>query len=187
MKRIIFSVFFLTTLVLAQTDKNSSVNLIFNNEAIDLPIVSVSLVKSNGLLLNFKAERNDSEVQQEVTFQVGLKELSSDNAEVLEGSQIYISNRNTKAGTGNELSIKFNNVSDKKEGNDEKANYSFYKKGEKVSWEINSISMRIGITSIKYKNGRLFIEGSCNGKFTSTLAPKDQNAEIRNCNFQIII
>lgn len=187
MKRIIFSVFFLTTLILAQTGNNGSVNLIFNNEAINLPIVSVSLVKNNGLLLNFKAEKNDSDVQQAVTFQIGLKELSSDNAEVLEGSRIYISNRNTRAGSGNELSIKFNNASDKKEGNSEKDNYSFYKTGEKISWEINSISMKIGITAVKYKNGKLFIEGNCKGTFSSTLAPKDQKAEIKNCNFEIII
>ena len=187
MKKIISLVFFLTAQIFAQAGNNGNVNLIFNNESIDLPVTSVSLVKSNGLLLNFKAENNNSDVQQEITFQFGLKELSANNSEVLEGTQIYISNRNNKSGTGNDLSIIFNNSSDKKEGNSDKAYYSFYKKGEKVSWEINSVKMKISITTVKYDNGKLYIEGNCAGEFSSTSAPKGQKAEIKDCKFEVII
>ena len=106
---------------------------------------------------------------------------------MLEGTLIYISNRNNKSGTGNDLSIIFNNSSDKKEGNSDRAYYSFYKKGEKVSWEINTVKMKIGITTVKYEDGKLYIEGNCTGEFSSTSAPIDQKAEIKDCKFEVII
>ena len=72
MKKIISLVIFLIALIFAQAGNNGNVNLIFNNESIDLPVTSVSLVKANGLHLNFKAENNNSDVQQKITFEFGL-------------------------------------------------------------------------------------------------------------------
>ena len=56
-----------------------------------------------------------------------------------------------------------------------------------MSWEINSVSMKIDITSISYIDEALHIIGELNGTFKSTLAPEGQVAKIDECKFEIII
>jgi hypothetical protein len=126
-----------------------------------------------------------------VAIQIGLKELSSKDdpaSETLEGTRIDIYTRDKQTDSGKDLSIWFDdnepvNEFTKSEG----AHYGIYNKGEKLSWEINTVSMKMDITSINYKDNALHIKGEISGTFKSTLAKDEQEAKIEQCKFEIII
>jgi len=163
MKKVFFLISFLASCMFAQNSNNGSINLVFNGEKISLSISKVSIQKDNSILLNIKAEIQDSSVQQRIKLQLGLKEFSSEsNVEVLEDTRIEISTRNNKTNSGKELSFWFADKSGKNRKKSEVAHYGVYNKGEKISWEINSISMKIDITDIQYKDGALHINGEFN-------------------------
>jgi len=182
---ICFSAFFLS----AQNYGQGTISLVFNDEKISLPINGVTIQKGKGILLRFEAEYNDSIVQQMVAIEIGLKKLSSKpDAETLEGTRIVIYTRDNKTNSGKDLSIWFNdnefgNEKNKSEG----AHYAVFNKGKKVSWEINSVSMKFDITSIDYIDETLHIIGEFSGTFKSTLAPEGKVAKIDECKFEIII
>ena len=189
MKIVFLLIFFIAYFSSAQNYNQGTISLVFNDEKISLPISNVTIQKGKGILLRFEAEYNDSIVQQMVAIEIGLKKLSSKpDAETLEGTRIVIYTRDNKTNSGKDLSIWFNdndfgNEKNKSEG----AHYGVYNKGEKVSWEINSVSMKIDITSIKYIDEALHIIGELNATFKSTLAPEGQVAKIDECKFEIII
>ena len=124
-----------------------------------------------------------------VAIEIGLNKLSSKpDAETLEGTRIVIYTRNNKTQSGKDLSIWFNeNELDNEKSKSEGAHYGVYNQGERVSWEINSVSMKIDISSINYIDDALHIIGELSGTFKSTLAPKGQGAKIEECKFEIII
>ena len=123
-----------------------------------------------------------------ITLELGLKELSSEsNAGTLEGTKIEIYSRNNTTNTGKELLLWFNDLSGDSENKSDAPHYSVYNKGETVSWEINSLSMKIHITDIQYIDKALHITGKLSGTFKSTLAPEGQAAEVKDCKFEIII
>jgi hypothetical protein len=172
----------------AQHSNNGSINLIFNGEKISLPINKISIRKDNSILLSIKAEKQDSIIQQMVTFKLGLKELSSEsNVEILEDTRIEISTRNNKTNSGKELSFWFANQSGRDKNKSEVAYYGITSEGEIVSWEINSISLKIDITDFQYKDGALYVNGEFNGIFKSKWAPEGKEAKIDEGKFEIVI
>ena len=189
MKKVLLLVLFIVPFLSAQINTKGNISLVFNSEKINLPISTVSIQKDDGIILSIKAEKKDSIIQQMVTLELGFKELSSKpDAETLEGTRIDIITRNNTTNSGKELSIWFNNDQAGNEKNkSEAAYYGVFNKGEKVSWEINSVSMKVNIISVQYIDGALHIIGECNGTFKSTLAPEGQIAEIKDCKFEIII
>jgi hypothetical protein len=187
MKKVFFLVSFIASCMFAQQGTNGTISLVFNGKKISLPISKVSIQKDNSILLNIKAEMQDSMIQQKVKLELGLKELSSEtNVEILEDTRVEISIRNNKTNSGKELSFWFANQSGNNKNKSEVAYYGIISEGEKISWEINSISMKIDISDIQYKDGALHINGEFNGVFKSKWAPEGQEAEIKDGKFEII-
>jgi len=188
MKKVFLLISFIASCMFAQHSTNGNISLVFNGEKINLPIITVSIHKDNGILLSIEAEKQDSIVQQMVTLELGLKELSSEsNAEVFEGTGLEISTRDNKTNSGKELSFWFDNQSGNKKNRSEAAQYGIYNKGERISWDINSISFKINITKVQYIDGSLHIMGEFNGAFKSTSAPEGQVTEIDEGKFEIVI
>jgi hypothetical protein len=189
MKKILLLISLIAPLLFAQQNTKGHISLVFNDEEISLPISTVSIHKENFIILSIKAEKQDSIIQQIITLELGLKELSSEsNAGTLEGTKIEIYSRNNTTNTGKELLLWFSDLSGDTESKaDVPPHFSVYNKGETVSWEINSLSMEIHITDIKYVDKDLHINGKLNGTFKSTLIPEGQAAEVKDCRFEIII
>lgn len=180
---------FLVPFLFGQENSKGTISLTFNDEKIILQINKASIQKDEGIILRFEANNDDAEIQQRIAIQIGLKKLSAGkDAETLEGTRLDIYSRNNKTYTGRELSIwlddreTVNKVS-KSEG----IHYSIFNKGERVSWEINAVSLKINITEVKYIDAELQISGELEGNFKSTLAPEGQVAEIKECRFNIKI
>jgi len=188
MKKILLVLWFIVPFLSAQTDSKGTISCVFNGEKINLPISKVSIQKDKSILLSIKAKQQDSIVQQMVTLRLGLKELSYESdVEILDDTRIELSTRDNKNNSGKELSFWFADKSGKNRKKSEVAHYGVYNKGEKISWEINSISMKIDITDIQYKDGALHINGEFNSVFKSKWAPEGQEAEIKDGKFEIII
>jgi len=188
MKKVLFLISFLVPFLQAQQSNNGNISLVFNGEKIDLPINAVSIHKNNGIILSIKAEKEDSIIQQMINLELGFKELSSkSDAETLDGTRIEIRTRNNKNNSEKELSMWFDGPTGDDKDYFEAAHYGVFNKGERVSWEINSLSLKINIKDVEYMDGALHINGQLNGTFRSTLAPEGQVAEITDCKFEIII
>jgi hypothetical protein len=188
MKKIFFLILFIVPFVIAQQGNYGSISLVFNGQKISLPVSYITIVRDKSLIIKFKAEKSDSVSQQIVSFQLAFKELSAKpDAELLDGTRINVRTRDYKNRSGSDLAIWMEDKKDSKKENSEVAHYSFYNKGEKISWEINSLSMKINTTSVEYKDGALHIKGEFYGKYKSTLAPEDKYAEITDCNYELII
>jgi hypothetical protein len=184
MIKVFLLVLFLVPFLFPQQSNNGNISLVYNGEKINLPINTITIQKGNEILLSIKAVKNDSVIQQMVVLELGLKELSSEpDAETLRGTKIEISTRDNITGSGKELSFRFGDEKDKSDT----AYYSVLNKGKKSSWRINSVSMKINITDVKYTGGVLHLTGECTGTFKSTEAPEGQTAEIKDCRFEIVI
>ena len=185
MKKIFILLFLIAPCIFAQQSNKGNISLVYNQENIDLPINSVSLQKGNGIVLSIKAEKQDSNNQQFILLEFGLKELSQ---EVFEGTKINIITRDFKNKSGKELAFGLDeNNSDNNINPLETVHFGNYNQGEKVSWEINSVSLKIEITSVKYENGKLYVSGKFNGTFKSNAAPVDQIAELGDGEFEVIL
>jgi len=184
----IFVLFFLTvSFNFAQQSNNGNISFVFNSEKIDLQINNISLNKDDNFVLSFEAEKQDSNVQQFVVLSLGLKKLSSDpEAETLDRTKIIISTRDNNTDSGKELAIWFDDDSLASKNQSETIHYGIYSKGEKVSWEITSVSLKIDITEVQLKDGVMHIKGEFKGEFKSNAAPTDKTAKIENGEFNII-
>ncbi len=183
MKKIFLIVLIIIPFLNAQQYDKGYINLVFNGVSIDLPINAVSINKENAISIRISAEQNDSEIQKRVTLELKLRELSiKKDAELLDGITIDVSTSDNTTNSGSSLYIRLG--SDK---NQEAAHYEKLTKGKKSNWKINSISLKVNITDIKYFNGTLHLTGECNGMFKSNDAPENQAAEIKNGKFEIII
>ena len=188
MKKIFMLFFLIVPYIFAQENTNGNISLVFNNENIDLPIKSVTLSKKTGIVLRIRAENEDPNTEQFISFKFGLKELSSKpNAESLDGTKIIIKTRDKKTDSGKELSIWFDKDQSKHRKNKlETIHYGTYNNGERISWEITSVSLKIDITKVQLKDGVMHIKGEFNGEFKSKAAPPGQIAKIENGEFNII-
>jgi hypothetical protein len=189
MKKVLLLVWLIVPLLSAQLNTKGTISLVFNGEKINLPIIHATIQKDKVMLLRFEAGYDDSMTQQTVAVQIGLKKLSSNqDAETLEDTRIIIRTIDKRTDTRKELLIWFDdNETDSEKEKSNGGKYGIYNKVEKVSWEINSVSMKIDISSIDYKDNALHINGEISGTFKSTLAPEGQTAEIKDCKFEIII
>jgi hypothetical protein len=153
-----------------------------------LPISSVTLIKNTEIVLSIKAENQDSNYQQFVALELGLNKLSEEpDAETFDDTKIIIRTRDNKTDSGKELAIWFED--DDFTGSEkasEAIHYGIYNKGERISWGITSVSLKIDITSIKYENQNLHISGIFSGTFKSNAAPLEQTAELEDGEFNII-
>lgn len=188
MKKIICLFFLIFPFIFAQQTNNGNISLVFNNEKIDLPVNSITLTKNGGIVLSIEAVKQDSNFQQFVSVELELNSLSSEpNAESLEGTKIIIITRDNKTDSGKELAMSFKDDEFIESKNKfEKMYFGIYNKGEKISWGITSVSLKIDITSVKYENEILHISGKFNGTFKSNAAPQEQTVELENGEFNII-
>ncbi|MEJ2104232.1 MAG: hypothetical protein P8X47_06600 [Ignavibacteriaceae bacterium] len=188
MKKMFVLFLLIVPCIFTQEINNGNISLVFNDEKIDMPINNILLNKDDSIVLSFKAEKQDSTVQQFVTLTLGLKKLSSEpEAESLEGTKIIIRTRDKKTDSGKELSVWFNEDESKhRKKHSETIHYGIYSKGERVSWEITSVSLKIDITEVQLKDGVMHIKGEFNGEFKSNAAPPGQIAKIENGEFTII-
>ena len=185
MKKILVFISMLAMCSFAQQSGN--ISLIFNGEQIDMPIKKVFLIKDDGIVVSFNAEKLDSNVQQFVALTIGLKKLSPEpDAETFKGTKINIKTKNNKTALGKELSIWFYDDFVDSNNQSEISQYAIYNKGERVSWEINSVSLKIEITELQLENGVMHMKGKFNGEFKSNAAPPGQIAKIEDGEFDII-
>ena len=188
MKKMFVLFFLIVPYIFAQESTNGIISLVFNKDTIDLPIKSVTLCKENKIVLSFRAEKQDSSIEQFISLKIGLKELSSEpNAETLEGTKITIKTRDKKTDSGKELSVWFDEDESKHCKNQlETIHYGIYSKGESINLEITSVSLKIDITEVQLKDGVMHIKGAFNGEFKPNAAPPGQTAKIENGEFNII-
>ena len=188
MIKVLSIIYLLTMFCLAQHSNNGNIRFVYNGEKIDLPINKISLSKVDAIVLCFNAEKQDSIVQQFVTFNIGLKKLSPEpDAESFNGTKINIKTKNNKTDSGKELSMWFYDNFVDNNNQSEISHYAIYNKGERVSWEINSVSFKIDITKLEYTNSSLHIFGEFEGTLKSTEAPQGQIAKIEDGKFEVIL
>ncbi len=188
MKKLLLIIFLTASVLFAQDNNKGRISFVFNGEKIDLAFTSILLQCSDKILISARAEHNDSNVQQMVALEIGFKKLASGDSALARPIIIDINLRNNVNRTGKYLSIRYdkNGLEGGKEENGA-ATYGAFNNGEKVSWNINSLHLMIGTTSVTYSGKELKITGSFSGTFGSTIAPKGQIAEIKDGKFEIII
>lgn len=188
MKKILALISSVAICCFAQQNNNGNISLVFNDEKIDMPINNISLNKDDSIVISFKAEKQDSSIEQFMSLKIGLNELSSEpNAESLEGTKIIIRTRDKKTDSGKELSVWFDEDESKHCKNQlETIHYGIYSKGESINWEITSVSLKIDITEVQLKDGVMHIKGEFKGEFKSNAAPPGKIAKIENGEFTII-
>ncbi len=189
MKKLLIIIFVSAIALFAQENNKGRISLVFNNEKIDLPINTITIMKQNNILVSVRAEHNDSISQQMVSLELGYSKLSTERSEGEGSFRIDISTRDNSKLSGKDLSVwydsKYEFASDKQ--GRETAHYGVFNKGEKVSWEINSLSLRINTSKIIYDGNNLKIVGEFSGTFRSTLAKDKEISEIKDGKFEIII
>ena len=188
MKKIIILVLMVISFTSAQENNKGRISMVFNGEKIDLPIRSVTIMKQNNILISIRAEYNDSTIQQMVAFEIGFKKLSPGDSALDYPLSMDINVRNRSNNSGKNLTFSIDG--DGAKSGDEKnehASYGIDSKGERLSWDINSFQLSINVANVIYTGKELKITGSFNGTFQSTIAPKEQIAEIKDCMFEIII
>jgi len=188
MKKLIILVLVTGSLIFAQENSKGRISLVFNGEKIDLPIRNVTVMKQNNILISIRAEYNDSTIQQIVAFEIGFKKLSPGDSSLDYPITMNINVRNHSNNSGKNLTFSY--VHDGAKSGDEKneqASYGIYSRGERLSWDINSFQLSIYVANVIYTGKELKITGSFSGIFRSTIAPKDQIAEIKDGKFEIII
>jgi len=120
----------------------------------------------------------------EITF----KKLSPGDSMLSLPLTMNINVRNHSNNSGKNLTFSFE--PDGAKSGDEKnehASYGIYSHGERLTWDINSLQLWFDVTNVIYTGKELKITGGFNGIFRSTIAPKDQVAEIKDGKFEIII
>ncbi len=188
MKKLLIITFICAAALFAQENNKGRIIFIFNGEKIDLPITSVSIIKQEHIVVNARAEYNADKVAQMVALEIGFKKLAPGDSAAFPLIRINISLRDNSKQTGNDLSIQYdrNGVSGGN-GENETAHYGVFNKGERVSWDINKLSLRFNITSVSYTDRQLKISGTFSGTFSSLIAPKGQIVDIKDGEFDIII
>ena len=75
----------------------------------------------------------------------------------------------------------------KKNEQSETTHYAIYKNGERIRWGISSVSFKMDITKVEYKNNSLHITGEFEGTFKSSATPEGQIAQIEEGKFEVIL
>jgi hypothetical protein len=188
MKKLLLSTLLAASLIFAQENSKGRINLVFNGEKIDIPISTVTIMKQNNILVSARAEHNDSTIQQVVSLEIGLKNLSSGDSVLTYPITININVKNILKNSGKNLTFSYNE-NGAKSGNEKNdfASYGVYSRGESLSWNINRLQLSFNITDVIYTRKELKITGSFSGTFASEVAPKGQTADIKDGKFEIIL
>ncbi|MCL5029878.1 MAG: hypothetical protein M1480_12770 [Bacteroidetes bacterium] len=190
MKKIFIIIFISAISLFAQENNKGRISLVFNGGKIDLPINTVTIMKQNNIIISVRAEHNDSTSQQMVSLELGFRKLSTEGGGINESFRIDINVRDNSKLSGKDLSVwwfDYNKDPLKEKEAKESAHYGVFNKGERVSWEINTLSLRINATKIIYDGNNLKIIGEFSGTFRSTLAKDKEISEIKDGKFEIII
>jgi hypothetical protein len=188
MKKLIIFILFAASLIFAQENNKGRISFVFNGEKIDLPVSNVTIAKYDNIILNARAEYNDSTVQQVISLEIGFKKLSSGDSALYFPFNIYINLKNNSNDSGENLTFSYT-ADGPKSGNEkhERAHFGVYSKGESLSWDVNRLQVTYDIANIIYTGKELKITGSFSGKFQSKIGPEGQIAEIKDGKFEIII
>jgi len=187
MKKLLIIIFLACSFIYAQENNKGNISFTFNGKKINLPIHSITLIKQDNIIVTARAEHNDENIQQMVSLELGFNKLSSSEKKS-PLFRIDINLRDNINHTGNDLSIQFDNKGiSGGNGKNETAHYGVFNKGERVSWDINSLHMVFNVTNVSYSDKELKISGTFAGTFGSTIAPKGQVADIKDGKFEIII
>ena len=187
MKKTLAIIFLAVSILYAQSDKGK-ISFTFNGEKIDLPVTSVLIQYENNILVSARGEYNDSTVQQIIAIEMGFKKLSPEKSARSFPIKIDINLSNNVNKTRKSLSVQFDeNGLSSGNKNYEAAHYSIFTNGERISWDINTLHLTFDVSSVVYTGRELKISGTFSGTFSSTLAPKEQFAEIKDGKFEIII
>ena len=188
MKKLLIIIFLAASFIYAQKSSKGNISFNFNGKEINLPIHSITLMKQDNIVVTARAEHNDQNIQQMVSLELGFKKLAPGDKSMSPLFRIDINLRDNANHTGNDLSIQYDNKGiSGGNGKNETAHYGVFNKGERVSWDINSLHMVFNVTNVVYSNKELKISGTFTGTFGSTIAPKGQIADIKDGKFEIII
>ena len=168
----------------AQENYKGRVSLTFNNEKIDIPINSIILRKEVQIILSIRAERNDDSVQQMVSMELSFNKLTKGKGgQTMDNLGMTISSQNKSTASGGEVTFSF-------AARNEHASYSVSRKGERISWDINSFSLKFNISEMNYVDSQFKIIGDFKGEFRSIDEKgnlRKDIAEIKDGKFEIII
>jgi hypothetical protein len=179
-KHLIIIVILFSSIILAQTNNKGNISLLLNGEKIELPINYVSLRKENNIIISARAELNNENIQQLISFEWELKALSTEDKDINVYDNFLINVVNNRQDMKEELRFRMNN--DAKDGD------LFVRKGDK-SWELFSFSMRFNIENVSFENSAITIKGSLNLKARDgkSKTPLEPISEIKDCKFEIVI
>ncbi len=182
MKKLVI-VFLLAFVTVFPQQNKGKISLTFNGEVIELPINTLNIRKEDKIRISVRAEMSDSITQKMIALELGFKKLSSDDKKGLEPyeTRLQISSRNNVEYSGKEFMLNLSN--------DGEGRYGIYKKGERVTWEITKLSMKLSVKRIGLENDELKIVGEFSGTFQSLLdgALRKDIAEIKDGKFEIIL
>ncbi len=188
MKKIFVIIFVSAIVLFAQENNKGRISFIFNGEKIDLPFTAVTIMKQDHIIVNARAEHNVDKIQQMAALEIGFKKLAPGDSSLSPLIRVDINLRDNSNQTGNDLSIQYGESGLSSGGQkNEAAYYGEFNRGERVSWNINKLSLKFNVTNVIYAGRELIISGNFSGTFSSTLAPKGQVADIKDGKFEIII
>lgn len=180
-KLFLFLVLLSITISGQKTDKGF-VKFIFNGELVTMQLTSVHMLKENNIILNMRADYTDSTVNRTFDMQLVLNSLSVNEKKDFDcdiyQSRIQYYTRNIQANSGNELMLNF-------PGNE--GRFGKFGKGERITWEITSLQMKIEDAAITYDKDKLSIAA----RFALTLrctidgVTKKEIAELKEGSFEI--
>jgi hypothetical protein len=187
MKKLVILILFAASLIFAQDNNKGRISFVFNGEKIVLPINTVTIMKQNNIIINTRAEHNDSTSRQMVAMEIGLEKLSADSSK-LTTIKVNIDLKDFSNLSGKNITFSFNmDIFGSVNGEKDNASYVSYNKGERLSWDINSIQLTVDKMKINYTGKELKITGG----FSVVCKPKvvltGQIAEIKDCTFEIIL
>ncbi len=174
----------LTANIPAQENYKGRISLTFNDEKIDLPINSVMIRKEDQIIISVRADRNNDSLLQNVALEFSFKKLTKESGgQTIDNLGMTISNHNKATSLGGEVTFSFAT-------RNERANFSISRKGERVSWEINSLSLELNINEIIYVDSQFKIIGEFAGEFKSIDEKgetRKEVAKIKDGKFEIVI
>ncbi|MCX6151162.1 MAG: hypothetical protein NTX22_11600 [Ignavibacteriales bacterium] len=186
MRRILFIILLVSIVYIpAQENYKGKISLTFNDEKMDIPINNIMIRKESQIIVSIRAERNEDSVQQMISMELSLKNLSSDEKS---GPNPY----------DMQLRIFKRKINEKHNPFTEEFGYDFEKErlyfrtennDEKMSWEIKSFHIRMSDTKITFNDGSLIIKGSFSFDCFSEKSKKEilTVVEIKDFNYEIII
>jgi hypothetical protein len=176
MKKLLFIIIVIPAILFGQY-KKGQISFTYNDKTFDLPINKVEIKKDNKISLLLIAEQNDSSGTRMISLELKTVSFNTDPTDV----RIKFMELNRITDTGNEIICSYGDTLDTRFG---KSN-----KGERIIWEANSISMKLGIDNVNYKESKFIISGNFNLTLSSIFdnPHRKEIANIKEGKFEIIL